>query len=1243
MRDIRDRSTGQDAVRLLANRWGSFKGLATRFVGCILPAFLAVTLAGPSALAATKSWNKNTGNSDSTDNLNTAGNWTASGVPGNGDTAVMGWTRGTSGPATKTVTNAATDVFIADSLIVSNRSSKDTVLIYIRGATFLTNGTGALVFGGASGNAISMDFSNSITFKTASFLGNSGNASLNFAGAGAVTGSNLTFAGSTGNNRLSVTAAGGMQLSGDLIVTGGDSGNTVRLATNVTVAGRLSVAGNTADTYFIVTNGTLTVSNGVLNTGKIDILNRGVLNSARAWTNNGVLAISAGGLVTGSTLTNQATITGSGVINALVVNQARLDYAGTVSNSVLQTAGSFTLSGGATITGTGTIAGGTIDLAGNRLTTPLLVIGAGGAWTNATTANSTLAGAVANAGTVVFTRDVFITGMVTNTGSWTHRGSISNEVYNAGTMTLLKNSINPRVTGGLINVGSLTMDLNASAIVEGSITNSGSFAFAGQIGGDYVQTGGSLTVSSTGAGVLNIISGVATVTGGSFDLNGRLYSNQLMTVSGTGALTNGVAGAAFSGGLSNAASVVVTADTFFKGAVTNTGTMLFRGAISNSVANAGTFTLANTTTITGPLANDPAGRVNVTNGTLRLLAAPSNTGTIQIAAGNTLSITPAWANSGSLLFNGGFLTSGATTNATAGNVLGFGSISNGFVNLGSVTATNGTLNIVAAPVQNGSFNVASSGTLNVGAAWQNAGSVNLLGGVVQGAALTNAGTISGSGTITSSLVNNSGATITASGGGTLTLTAAPLQNGTVNILGTLNVTSAWSNGSSGTVTLNGGTLAGGVFTVDGTVKGNGTIAANFILGNGETITINGGQLNVTGVGSMTGGTVDGGSLHNLGTITGYGTLSAAVSNPGYIRATNGLLYIQALTGNQATGTLEASVGGTLQANGITKWINEGRVLLTGGTVVGGNISNNSARLIAGYGTIASAVENAGTLQATSGSQALVIDSGLFNRATGIVTSDTARLIVNGAFTNSGTFTMLHGIGTFNGSVVNSGAWVTDPTTNIFNNTFTVTSSGFISMTAGDVYIFTNNATTTGRFINLSTQSNSYDTAAGKFLFSATSGVTQDFYVAGHDLGPVVAGSPFASNSLGVLNFPTIEGFSNNFALGTLEIADFTTVRVSDVFSLGGPGTNDGLTAGLYLGSLQMGLNSLLIISSNVQVYFLSSNNWTSANFILEGNPTYDNSINGLHQLVTVPEPSVLMLLLLGGSAMAVRRNRRSLP
>ena len=86
-----------------------------------------------------------------TDNLIAAANWTG-GYPANGSNVFMVWDSSYISASTKIVTNAATDVFTADSLSITNASDDtygDTVFIYIKGTTFLTNNSGALVFAGS--------------------------------------------------------------------------------------------------------------------------------------------------------------------------------------------------------------------------------------------------------------------------------------------------------------------------------------------------------------------------------------------------------------------------------------------------------------------------------------------------------------------------------------------------------------------------------------------------------------------------------------------------------------------------------------------------------------------------------------------------------------------------------------------------------------------------------------------------------------------------------------------------------------------------------------------------------------------------------------------------------------------------------------------------------------------------------------------------------------------------------------
>ncbi len=280
----------------------------------------------------------------------------------------------------------------------------------------------------------------------------------------------------------------------------------------------------------VVSGGTLNVTAAPVQNGTVNVSSSGALNVTPAWQNSGLVNINAGGTVAGGALTNAAsgTITNNGFVTASLVNQGRVSLSGVISNTVLQTAGSFTINGASTITGNTTINGGTLNLLGNRLTNNLLIVSGTGVVTNGV-AGATLNGGVSNSATIAFSTATFLNGTVTNLGGFFFEGAISNNLVN----------------------------------------NSGTFT---------------LNDDST-------ITGTATINGGRFDLNGNNYSNRLMVIGGTGVLTNGITGATFNGGLSNNATVAFTANTYFNGPVTNMSAMFFEGAISNSLVNNGSFNL----------------------------------------------------------------------------------------------------------------------------------------------------------------------------------------------------------------------------------------------------------------------------------------------------------------------------------------------------------------------------------------------------------------------------------------------------------------------------------------------------------------------------------------------------------------------------------------------------------------------------------------------------------------------------
>src|SRR5205814_2379597 len=192
----------------------------------------------------------------------------------------------------------------------------------------------------------------------------------------------------------------------------------------------------------------------------------------------------------------------------------------------------------------------------------------------------------------------------------------------------------------------------------------------------------------------------------------------------------------------------------------------------------------------------------------------------------------------------------------------------------------------------------------------------------------------------------------------------------------------------------------------------------------------------------------------------------------------------------------------------------------------------------------------------------------------------------------GTVSFINIVSTFNSTVVNNGAWITDPTTNVFNSDLIVQTNGYIAAGAGDVYRFQSN------FVNVSGRSNDFNTLNAKFAFDGTntatsSGYTQQFFVAGLNMlgtNMIPVGTSSQTNAFTGSSDTPIIGFSNNFALGTLQIGNTGTNSTLELYdAFGTVGADDGKVAGLYLDTLTLFGNSLLIISNNVEVYFKNTN------------------------------------------------------
>ena len=336
------------------------------------------------------------------------------------------------------------------------------------------------------------------------------------------------------------------------------------------------------------------ISNNVVNSGTMTLLTNSInLRVTGSIVNSGSLTFDTNGVI---------------YVSGVVSNSGSFSFGDVISNNLVNTAGTITLNGAGTVTGNTIINGGTLNLNGKRLTNTQLLVSGTGVVTNSV-AGATVNGGVSNANVMAFTANTFLNGPVTNTGAFFMMGTISNSLANSGTVILNGDSV---VTGGtVINGGSFNLngnDISGGQVVVGAgglltngvaggsvssgltnggtvfvsqntffngvVTNTGAFSWLGAISNNYVQTAGTNTLIGSATITQN-----ATVDGGIFNLNGQTYSNNLMIVDGgVGVLTNGVAGATFNGGLSNAATVAVTANTFFNGIVTNTGGFFFQGA-----------------------------------------------------------------------------------------------------------------------------------------------------------------------------------------------------------------------------------------------------------------------------------------------------------------------------------------------------------------------------------------------------------------------------------------------------------------------------------------------------------------------------------------------------------------------------------------------------------------------------------------------------------------------------------------
>ncbi|OSJ18376.1 hypothetical protein BST63_08370 [Bradyrhizobium canariense] len=764
----------------------------------------------------------------------------------------------------------------------------------------------------------------------------------------------------------------------------------------LTIAGEISLKADSKLTNFTAS----TISVG----GKAEFLDSSVL------TNAGYLTLKGGGdFANGTTITNSGTIE---LFGGTLKTLAGINNAG----------GTLKADAGTTlIVDTATISGGTVTIAGT------LELDGSSVLKNGTLNNS---GAVNIKGTADFALET-----VANTSGGTIK------VLANGWLTIDQGS-------GVANTGNVTVDATGKLTVNGATINgAGTVTSNGEIDltGGAVLSGGILnnnaafkvsgtgnaldheTITNASTGTIEVLAnGTLTIDQGStvanagnvtIDSAGKLTVNGA-TISGTGTVTgNGeidLTGAAvLSGGILNnnaAFKVSGTGNALDHGTITNasTGTIevLANGALTidqgSTVANAGNVTVdANgkltvngatingTGTVTGNGEIDLTGAAVLSGGILNNNAAFKVSGT-----GNALdheTVTNASTGTIEVLANGALTIDQGSTVANAGNVTVDAN--------GKLTVNGATINGTGTVTGNGEIDLTGAAVLSGGILNNNAAlKVSGTGNALDHETITNASTgtieVLTNGALTidqGSTVANAG-NVTVDANGKLTVNGATISGGTINGLGTIDVTGASKIDQSATLSTTAVTVESGVIlTLDD------VIVAGTAIANHGTVKVDAGSKL-----TLNGASLTGGALTVSGTLNSTGTTAitdANISNNYLIEATLGALTLLATTSASSIAN-----GGILRANGAELDIN-GEAIANTGTLAA--INHGTLKLIGmtvtdtGSGSVS--VESGSTLDL----QGATIDGGTVTIA-GTLESTGTSAIDNADITNTGTITVTSG-------------------------------------------------------------------------------------------------------------------------------------------------------------------------------------------------------------------------------------------
>jgi autotransporter-associated beta strand protein len=546
-------------------------------------------------------------------------------------------------------------------------------------------------------------------------------------------------------------------------------------------------------------------------------------------------------------------------------------------------------------------------------------------------------------------------------------------ISNAAALTFSDQS-----TGGnaaISNGAAATTDFSASSgpngdhkLSAGSIAGGGLFALGQNqltVGGNNLSTAVTGVIADgganggTGASLVKTGTGTLTLSGNNTYSGGTSINGGTVAISADSNLGAAGGNLAFNGGM-----LRFLADVTTNRAVTlNAG----GGIVDTNGNNA---TLASTVSGAGGLTKTGTGTLTLGGNNTYGGGTAINGGTLAISADNNLG-----AAGGNLAFNGGTLRFLADVTSNRAVTLNAG---------GGIVDTNGNNATFASTVSGaGGLTKTGTGTLTLGGTNTYSGGTAINGGTLAISADNNLGDASGNlafdggtlrlllGVTTNRAVTlNAGGGIVDTNGNNATFASTVSGAGGLTKTGTGRLTLEGNNTYTGSTSVNGGTLAGGVANAFSAVSaiainGGGTLDLGGFAQTVNTINLAGGTLangSLTGAVNSTGGTITGlGGLASLTTTGGTTTLDGSNTYSGATTISGGTLAGGIANAFSAVSTIAINGAGTLDLGGFAQTVNT--INLAGGTLANGSLTgavDSTGGTITGLGGLASLTTTNGT-------------------------------------------------------------------------------------------------------------------------------------------------------------------------------------------------------------------------------------------------------------------------------------------